>query len=73
LLLARNGERSLEIPFRFRPSWLRRFERDFSSDAIDFGLVKPLFRRFERCRRFANTPPSVVKSANLSVGLRQMK
>jgi hypothetical protein len=39
LLLTRDGERTLEICFRFRRIPLRRFQRDFAGNAIDFGLL----------------------------------
>jgi len=39
VLLARNRERTFEIRFRFRGVRQGRYKRDFSGNAMDFGLA----------------------------------
>jgi hypothetical protein len=56
LLLTGDRERALEIGFGFSRIPLRRFERDFSSDAIGLGLRTTFLWPFRSPSSAANVP-----------------
>jgi hypothetical protein len=72
LLLAGDGEGTLEIRFRFRGIRRGRFKRDIAGDAIGFGLEPSLFGCFENVHRFVNAAPSIIEMAKFDMGRRQI-
>ena len=61
LLLARDGERALEIRFRFRRIRLGRHKCDFADDAIGLSLASPLLGGFNNLHRIVNAVQSVIR------------
>jgi hypothetical protein len=60
----------IEVGFRFDCIGLRRRKRNFSGNAMDFGLPDPLLSSFYRCHRFINALPSVTESPELAKSAR---
>ena len=70
MLRTRNGERALEIRFRFRRIPLWRQQRDFAGYAMDIGFVPPFFGCFRRRYSFTSAAQSVIELAEFGVGSR---
>ena len=41
---------------------------DFASDAVDLGFAPPLLSFFDRCHRFVDAAPSIIKLAEFRMG-----
>ena len=59
--MARDGERALEIRFRFRRIRLGRHKCDFADDAIGLSLASPLLGGFNNLHRIVNAVQSIIR------------
>src|SRR5215831_3438829 len=67
LLLTCDSKRAIKILFCFFGVRRGRFERDFTGNAINFGLAPFFLRSFYFVYRVVNTTPSIVKLAKFRV------
>ena len=71
LLLARNGERTLEIVLHFCYIRLRRLEDGFAGHTIDLGLAPFFLCGYHRRHCFTNALPTNIDLADCGIADRQ--
>src|SRR6476619_2377622 len=72
LLLTRDSKCAIKILFCFFRIWRGRLERDFTGNAINFGLAPFFLRSFYFVYRVVNATPGIVKLSKFRISHCQM-